>query len=183
MISNNADAYGLTRARNHAIEHRVLDHRGFDGREAFDQALIEAIEPFSPDFIVLAGFMRVLGTGFVTHYAGKILNIHPSILPAYKGLDTHRRALENGEREHGVSIHLVNESLDDGPVLLRGRYPVEDGDSVEDLQRRGHALEHRMYPRLLQWLAEKALVIGHGGIVFNGEALKSPIEFDVEQIA
>lgn len=177
VISNNASAYGLTRARNHAIETRVIDHRLYDSRDAFDQALQRCIKEFEPDYIVLAGFMRIIGSAFINAYRNKILNIHPSLLPDYKGLNTHQRAIENCETEHGVSIHLVTAELDAGPVLMLGRYSIEQGNSVADLQQKGQQLEHRMYPVILQWLSEKKLQIGKHGIEFEQQLLREPIEF------
>ena len=177
VISNNPEAYGLIRASKHNIEHQIIDHRQFDDRALFDQALLEAVNQQQPDFIVLAGFMRILGTAFIQTYQNRIFNIHPSILPDYKGLNTHQRALENGESEFGVSIHIVTAELDDGPVLLCGRYPVEADDTVSDLQLRGHALEHQMYPQLLQWVCNRDLQISETSIMFKQKELLEPIEF------
>ena len=177
VISNNADAYGLTRANNHAIETRVIDHRLYDSRDSFDQALQQCIEEFEPDYIVLAGFMRILGSALIQAYRNKILNIHPSLLPNYKGLNTYQRAMDNRETEHGVSIHVVTAELDDGPVLMRGRYAIEDGDTLADLQHKGHKLEHRMYPKIIQWLSEKKFQIGEHSIEFEQQVLQEPIEF------
>jgi len=177
VISNNADAYGLTRANNHAIETRVIDHRLYDSRDSFDKALQQCIEEFEPDYIVLAGFMRILGSALIQAYRNKILNIHPSLLPNYKGLNTYRRAMDNRETEHGVSIHVVTAELDDGPVLMRGRYAIEDGDTLSDLQHKGHKLEHRMYPKIIQWLSEKKLQIDEHSIEFEQQVLQEPIEF------
>ena len=182
VISNNADAYGLTRAKNHAIETRVIDHRLYDSRDAFDQALQQCVQKFKPDYIVLAGFMRILGSAFIQAYKNKILNIHPSLLPNYKGLNTYQRAMNNHETEHGVSIHIVTTALDDGPVLIRGRYAIEDGDTLADLQHKGHRLEHRMYPKVLQWLSEKRLLIGEHGIEFENQLLHKPIDFCQQQM-
>ena len=178
VISNNSDAYGLTRARNHSIETRVIDHRLYDSRNSFDQALQHCIDEFSPDYIVLAGFMRILGSALIQANKNKILNIHPSLLPDYKGLNTYQRVLNNFETEHGVSIHVVTAELDDGPVLMRGRYAIESGDTETELQHKGHRLEHRMYPRVLQWLGEKKLQIGEHRIEFEQRILQQPIEFD-----
>ncbi len=178
VISNNPDAFGLTRARNHAIETRVIDNRLYDSRESFDQALQHCIQQFEPDYIVLAGFMRILGLALIQAYRNKILNIHPSLLPTYKGLNTYQRAIDNHETEHGVSIHIVTAELDDGPVLMRGRYAIEHDDTVTDLQNKGHRLEHRMYPKILQWLGEKKLQIGENRVEFKQRTLQEPIEFD-----
>ena len=182
VISNNADAYGLTRAKNHAIESRVIDHRLYDSRDGFDQALQQCIREFDPDFIILAGFMRILGPAFIHAYKNKILNIHPSLLPSYKGLNTYQRAINNRESEHGVSIHIVTPELDDGPVLMQGRYAIEGGDSLTDLQHKGHQLEHRMYPKVIQWLSEKRLLIDEHGIEFEKKFLQEPIDFSQHQI-
>lgn len=178
VISNRADAHGLTRACLHNIPGLVLEHENFATREAFDEQLQAMLEPLQPDYILLAGFMRILGSAIIQAWPDKILNIHPSLLPAYKGLDTYRRALDKGETEHGVSIHLVTAQLDDGPVLLQGRYAIEAGDSVEDLQYKGHQLEHRMYPQLLRWLSEGKIKIGGGRIIHGQTELEKPIEFE-----
>ncbi len=178
VVSNNPDAYGLTRATRHGIATRVLDHRDFANREAFDEALREILDAVSPDLIVLAGFMRILGRAFIDAFPGRILNIHPSLLPAYKGLNTHQRALDNQETRHGVSIHLVTAELDDGPVLLQGSYPIEPGDIAEDLQRKGHRLEHQMYPQLLQWFSDNRIHIDQGTVYFEQQPLKAPILFN-----
>ena len=176
VLSNEPDAFGLQRARRHGLATRVLDHRDFPDRESFDRALAAALTELEPDVIVLAGFMRILGAEFIDAFADRILNIHPSLLPRYKGLDTHRRALDNHEKEHGVSIHLVTARLDDGPVILQARYPIGPGDSVADLQARGHRLEHRMYPLVLHWLAEERLVIERGRIRYDGKPLDDPLQ-------
>jgi len=178
VISNNDDAYGLVRAQNHGIENTVVNHREFATRDLFDEALLKSVAAYQPDFIVLAGFMRILGSAFIQAYPNKILNIHPSILPNYKGLKTHQRAIDNGETEHGVSIHIVTADLDDGPVLLRGRYPIEENDTVEDLHGKGHRLEHRMFPQLLTWLCNDDLQIDEEAIMFKQQRLQHPLEFD-----
>ena len=178
VISNNGDAYGLTRAKKHAIETRVIDHRLYDSRSSFDHDLSQCVQEFEPDYIVLAGFMRILGSDFIHAHKNKIINIHPSLLPEYKGLNTYQRAMDNRETEHGVSIHVVTPELDDGPVLMRGRYAIESGDTVADLQHKGHRLEHRMYPKTLQLLSEKKLQIRENKIEMDQQVLREPIEFD-----
>ena len=179
VVSNNPDAYGLQRARAHGLATAVVDHRQYTGRDAYDEALARQLQAIGPDIIVLAGFMRILGAGFVAGFSNRILNIHPSLLPAYKGLDTHRRALDNGESRHGVSIHLVTAELDDGPILAQGSYAIEPGDSVADLQARGHRLEHRMYPQVLRWLADGKLIIeSDGRILYEQAPLDAPLRFD-----
>ncbi|OEC55718.1 MULTISPECIES: phosphoribosylglycinamide formyltransferase [Pseudomonas] len=171
VISNRADAYGLERARQAGIETRVLDHREFDGREAFDQALAALIDSFSPQLVVLAGFMRILTPGFVRHYTGRLLNIHPSLLPRHKGLHTHQRALEVGDAEHGCSVHFVTEELDGGPLVVQAVIPVESGDSPDTLAQRVHAEEHRIYPLAVRWFAEGRLRLGENGALLDGQAL------------
>jgi phosphoribosylglycinamide formyltransferase-1 len=181
VISNNPDAYGLGRAKNHGIHTRVIDHRQFTTREAFDQELLLCMQSFDPDYIVLAGFMRILGSSFIQANKNKILNIHPSLLPFYKGLNTYQRAIDNGETEHGVSIHIVTAELDDGPVLMQGRYPIEETDCPADLTRKGQGLEYQMYPELLQMLSEKRLEIGERSILFDQQLIQQPIEFETDQ--
>lgn len=157
VVSNKDDAYGLTRAKNANIETVTLSHKSFESRESYDQALISEIDQFSPDVIVLAGFMRILTPAFVQHYQGKLLNIHPSLLPKYQGLNTHQRAIDAGDTEHGVSVHFVTEELDGGPVILQAKVPVFDGDTSDDLAERVHEQEHRIYPLVVKWLCQKRL--------------------------
>ena len=157
VISNKADAYGLTRAENAGIETLALSHKDFDSREEYDVALMAKIDNFKPDVIVLAGFMRILTADFVQHYQGKLLNIHPSLLPKYQGLNTHQRAIDAGDKEHGVSVHFVTEELDGGPVILQAKVPVFDGDSSDDLAARVHEQEHRIYPLVVKWFAQNRL--------------------------
>ncbi|PAU57427.1 phosphoribosylglycinamide formyltransferase [Pseudomonas indica] len=171
VISNRSDAYGLTRAQNAGIATQVLDHKAFDGRESFDAALIEAIDTFSPHLVVLAGFMRILTPTFVRHYAGRLLNIHPSLLPLYKGLHTHQRALEAGDAEHGCSVHFVTEELDGGPLVVQAIVPVQAGDTPESLAMRVHAQEHRIYPLAVRWFAEGRLCLGEHGAMLDGQPL------------
>ncbi|WP_296255402.1 MULTISPECIES: phosphoribosylglycinamide formyltransferase [unclassified Pseudomonas] len=171
VISNRADAYGLERARSAGIETGVLDHQAYDGREAFDKALIELIDAFAPTLVVLAGFMRILTPGFVRHYHGRLLNIHPSLLPLYKGLHTHQRVLEAGDAEHGCSVHFVTEELDGGPLVVQAVVSVELHDTPETLARRVHAQEHLIYPLAIRWFAEGRLVLGEQGALLNGQPL------------
>ena len=178
VLSNNPEAYGLERAAKHGISTRVIDHRDFDSRERFDAELQTQLKQIDPDFIVLAGFMRILGADLVDAFPDRILNIHPSLLPNYKGLNTHQRALDNGEKKHGVSIHLVTAELDDGPILLQGSYPIEAGDTAEDLQRKGHGLEHRMYPQVLRWLSERKISIEKGRIYNEQVPINAPLQYD-----
>ncbi len=171
VISNRADAYGLQRAKDAGIDTRVLDHKAFEGREAFDAALIEVIDEFKPQLVVLAGFMRILSADFVRHYQGRLLNIHPSLLPKYKGLHTHQRALEAGDGEHGCSVHFVTEELDGGPLVVQAVIPVESDDSPHSLAQRVHAQEHRIYPLAVRWFAEGRLSLDERGALLDGQLL------------
>ena len=171
VISNRADAYGLQRAKDAGIDTRVLDHKAFEGREAFDAALIKVIDEFNPKLVVLAGFMRILSADFVRHYQGRLLNIHPSLLPKYKGLHTHQRALEAGDREHGCSVHFVTEELDGGPLVVQAVIPVESDDSPHSLAQRVHTQEHRIYPLAVRWFAEGRLSLDEQGALLDGQLL------------
>lgn len=171
VISNRADAYGLERARSAGIETRVLDHQAYEGREAFDTALIELIDSFAPHLVVLAGFMRILTPGFVRHYHGRLLNIHPSLLPAYKGLHTHQRVLEAGDATHGCSVHFVTEELDGGPLVVQAVISVELHDTPASLAQRVHTQEHLIYPLAIRWFAEGRLVLSEHGASLNGQPL------------
>ncbi|WP_268801180.1 phosphoribosylglycinamide formyltransferase [Pseudomonas huanghezhanensis] len=171
VISNRADAYGLERARNAGIDTRVLDHTAYEGREAFDAALIDQIDAFKPELVVLAGFMRILSANFVRHYQGRLLNIHPSLLPLYKGLHTHQRVLEAGDAEHGCSVHFVTEELDGGPLVVQAIVCVQSSDSPGTLAQRVHALEHRIYPLAVRWFAEGRLSLGEQGALLDGQLL------------
>ncbi len=157
VISNRADAYGLQRAQQAGITTQVLDHKQFDDREAFDAALAQAIDAHEPHLLILAGFMRILSPGFVRHYAGRLLNIHPSLLPKYKGLHTHQRALDAGDSEHGCSVHFVTEELDGGPLVIQAIIPVRSDDSPTSLAQRVHEQEHVIYPLAMHWFAEGRL--------------------------
>ena len=171
VISNRSDAYGLQRARDAGIETRDLDHKAFEGREAFDSALIELIDAFNPKLVVLAGFMRILSADFVRHYEGRLLNIHPSLLPKYKGMHTHQRALDAGDSEHGCSVHFVTEELDGGPLVVQAVVPVKSDDSAQTLAQRVHAQEHRIYPLAVRWFAEGRLILGDQGALLDGQLL------------
>ncbi|PXF63000.1 phosphoribosylglycinamide formyltransferase [Kangiella spongicola] len=149
VISNKPDVYGLTRAQNAKIPTEVVDHTAFDGRQAFEAELSKVINRYTPDLIVLAGFMRILNSEFVQPYEGKMLNIHPSLLPKYKGLHTHRRALENGDTEHGVSVHFVTSELDGGPVIAQRTVKVEKSDTEQSLQAKVQQQEHQLYPEVV----------------------------------
>lgn len=171
VVSNKVDAYGLTRAKDADIKTVALSHKDFASREDYDQALIKKIDSFNADVIVLAGFMRILTPSFVQHYQGKLLNIHPSLLPKYQGLNTHQRAIDAGDTEHGVSVHFVTEELDGGPVILQAKVPVFDGDNIDDLAARVHEQEHRIYPLVVKWFAEKRLTMQGDNAVLDNNIL------------
>ena len=157
VISNRADAYGLERARQAGIETIVIDHTRYDGRAAFDAELQRIIDRYQPGLVVLAGFMRILTDEFVNHYAGRMINIHPSLLPRHKGTNTHARAIEAGDTEAGCSVHLVTAELDSGPVLLQARVPILKGDTAESLAARVLEQEHRIYPEAIRQFALRHL--------------------------
>ena len=157
VVSNVADAFGLERARRAGIPAEVLSHRAFADRRAYDQALGDLIDRYEPGLVVLAGFMRILTPGFVARYAGRMMNIHPSLLPKYRGLHTHQRALDAGDTEHGASVHFVTDELDGGPLIVQARIPVLPGDDPETLAARVLTREHRIYPLAVRWFAEGRL--------------------------
>ncbi len=171
VISNKADVYGLIRAEQAGISHAVLSHKDHDSRESYDQALVSKINSFSPDLVVLAGFMRILTADFVQTYSGKLLNIHPSLLPKYQGLNTHQRAIDAKDNEHGVSVHFVTEELDGGPVILQAKVPVFSEDSADDLASRVHQQEHRIYPLVVKWFCENRLSMQNEQAVLDGNIL------------
>jgi phosphoribosylglycinamide formyltransferase-1 len=171
VISNRADAYGLERARQAGIQAHALDHTQFADRQAFDAALIELLEGFKPDLVVLAGFMRILTEGFVSYYRGRLLNIHPSLLPLYTGLRTHQRALEAGDSEHGCSVHFVTEELDGGPIVVQAVVPIHAGDRPETLAQRVHEQEHMIYPLAVSWFAQGRLQLTEQGAELDGQLL------------
>lgn len=157
VISNKADAYGLERAKKANIPQYVLSHRDYDDRKQYDLALQNLIDQFKPDLIILAGFMRILSDEFVEHYSHKMMNIHPSLLPKYKGLNTHQRVLDAGDKEHGCSVHFVTATLDDGPVILQATVAVNKNDNAETLAARVHEQEHRIYPQAIRMFAENKI--------------------------
>lgn len=157
VISNRADAAGLGYAQAKGIPAVVVNHREFNDREAFDEALAQAIDGFAPDLIVLAGFMRILTSGFVERYAGRMLNIHPSLLPAFPGLHTHRRAIEAGCKVAGSTVHVVTPELDHGPIVAQAVVAVQPDDTEDTLAARVLAIEHRLYPRAIRWWVQGLL--------------------------
>ena len=173
VISNRPDAAGLATAAQAGIATCHLDHKAFAGREAFDAALAACIDGFSPDLVVLAGFMRILGEGFVRHYEGRLMNIHPSLLPSFPGLHTHQRALEEGVRIHGCTVHFVTPTLDHGPVIIQAAVPVLDGDSESSLAARVLRQEHRIYPQAVRWFAEGRLRLDGGCVRLAADLAES----------
>ncbi len=159
VIANRPDAAGLAFAASHGIATAVVDHRQFPDRDSFDAALAQEIDSFAPDLVVLAGFMRVLTASFVDHYAGRMLNVHPSLLPSFPGLKTHQQALDAGVRLHGASVHFVTSQLDHGPIVAQAAVPVEAGDTPATLAERVLATEHIIYPRAVRWFVEGRLAL------------------------
>ena len=154
VISNRPDVFGLKRAEKAGIPAIVLDHTQFTDRAAFDQSLAQIVESYQPDLVVLAGFMRILSDTFVEQFKQRLINIHPSLLPKYKGLHTHKRALEDKQKEHGASVHFVIPELDAGSVILQGVVPVKADDTEETLEKRVHQIEYIIYPKAIQWLVD-----------------------------
>ena len=168
VMSNEPDAPGLERAREVGIATEVVNHRGFPSREAFDTALQERIDHYAPGLLVLAGFMRILTPAFVSRYHGRLINIHPSLLPLYPGLHTHQRVLDAGEVEHGASVHFVTEEVDGGPVITQARVPVLAGDTAERLAARVLIQEHRIFPQAIRWFAEGRLGMRDNVVLLDG---------------
>ena len=180
VISNKADAYGLERASNAAINSDCINHRDFSSRLEFDQALMQRIDQVKPDMVILAGFMRILTPEFVNHYQGRLINIHPSLLPKYPGVDTHQRAIDAGDQWHGASIHFVVPEVDAGPVILQGRLAINSDDTAESLQQRIHKIEHKLYPLAVKWFSQKRLENKNGKILLDGELSSKQLQtFDV----
>ena len=171
VISNRADAFGLERAAQAGIPSAVLDHREFADRASYDQALAALVDTHAPDLVILAGFMRILTAEFVQHYQGRLLNIHPSLLPKYTGLHTHRRALEAGDSEHGATVHFVTEELDGGPAILQSHVPVLSDDTPESLAERVRHTEHRLYPLAAMLYANGRLRLLDGRACLDGAPL------------
>jgi phosphoribosylglycinamide formyltransferase-1 len=171
VVSNNADAYGLTRAQDAAIATSVLSHKDFTSREDYDNALVSEISNYQPDLIVLAGFMRILTANFVQKFQGRLINIHPSLLPKYQGLHTHQRAIDAGDVEHGVSVHFVTEELDGGPVILQAKVPIFPEDTADELAQRVHQQEHRIYPMVVNWCCAKRVTMAEESALFDGVIL------------
>ncbi len=171
VISNRPDVFGLERATKANIPTELLDHKTFTDRESFDRALMEKIDSYQPDLVVLAGFMRILTPEFTQHYLGRMLNIHPSLLPKFQGLHTHQRAIDAGESHHGVTVHFVTAELDGGPAVVQARVPVLANDDASILAKRVQRQEHVIYPLAVKWFAQGDLHMIDGKSVLKGEPL------------
>ena len=177
VLSNRPDAAGLDFAQMHGIPTAVVDHKQFADRDAFDAAMAAKIDTFNADLVVLAGFMRILTPGFVSHYAGRLVNVHPSLLPAFPGLNTHQQALDAGVRLHGVTVHLVTAQLDHGPILDQAVIQVKAGDTAKSLAERLLVLEHRIYPRAIASFLNDRIRVENGHVVGS---LDAPLIFELE---
>jgi phosphoribosylglycinamide formyltransferase 1 len=182
VLCDRAQTGGLEAAAALGIPARALVPDPGAPRAEYEAELAAAIEEFAPSLIVLAGFMRILSAAFVARYAGRILNIHPSLLPKYPGLDTHRRVLVARETEHGASVHFVTEQLDSGPLIIQGRIPVEPNEDAQSLQTRVHALEHRIYPLAVRWYCSGRLRYGDGRAWLDGMPLSAPVQYDGTEV-
>lgn len=171
VISNNPNSFGLQRAEKNNIATLVINDKEYDSKQAFEQALMIKLEKINPDLIALAGFMRILSPNFVNHYVGKILNIHPSLLPKYTGINTHQRVIEANESEHGVSVHYVTEELDGGPVIVQEKVPVFNDDTPETLATRVAEKEHIIYPKVVSWFAAGRLAMAVNKAYLDQELL------------
>ncbi len=171
VFSNKADAFGLERAREASIPAHALLASQFASREGFDRELMQEIDAYAPDLVVLAGYIRILSPAFVAHYTGRLINIHPSLLPKYPGLHTHRQVLENGDETHGTTVHFVTDELDGGPVILQAQIPVFEGDSEEDITARVQTQEHAIYPLVVSWFLDGRLAMQEGKAWLDGVCL------------
>lgn len=175
VFSNKANAFGLQRARDAGIPTACIEHGHYADRAAFDRAVAAKLDEWEPELLVLAGFMRILSAGFVNHYAGRVLNIHPALLPAYPGLDTHQRVLDAGDEWHGSTVHFVTEELDGGPRILQGRLPVVAGESSGQLAARVQTIEHQIYPQAAGWVGEGRVEFREGCTWIDGALAAEPI--------
>ena len=171
VVSNQALAYGLTRAKQANLKTMIIDHKEYTDRQTFDQQIARAVRNSGAQWIVLAGFMRIFSDWFVESFKNKMINIHPALLPAYKGLNTHRRALDENATRHGATVHLVTPELDDGPNILQGSIDVHSDETEQSLTARVHHVEHRIYPQVIQWLASGRLVITDNAIILDQKTI------------
>ena len=182
VISNRADAKGLQRARQAQIETVVVDQKEHQDRAAYDRALVSIIDTFAPDLVVLAGFMRILSDEFISHYEHRILNIHPSLLPEFKGLHTHRRALQAAKQVHGASVHFVSNELDSGPIVIQAEVPVFKNDTEESLAQRVLQQEHVIYPVAIALFVDGRLETNGNDVLLDGKALHRPLLWKSDQL-
>lgn len=178
VISNRPQAFGLVRASKAGINSHCVDHQTFDDRESFDRAVAAEIDQFAVNLIILAGFMRIVSPWFVNHYQGRILNIHPALLPAYPGLDTHQRVLDANERWHGSTVHFVTDELDGGPRIIQGRIPLRADDTAAELRKHVQSVEHQIYPQAASWYAAGRLAYRDSSAWLDGKQLAEPIVID-----
>jgi len=180
VISNREDAYALQRAQKANIPSVVLSNDNFSSREQYDTALQAILEQYQPGLIVLAGFLRILSDKFVQHYLGRIINIHPSLLPKYRGLNTHQRVIDAGDTVHGATVHFVTPELDEGPAIVQAQVPIFHNDDAQTLANRVHQVEHQIYPLAIRWIAESRLQWKQDGIYFNNQLRKNPVIFRLD---
>jgi len=173
VVSNTPDAGGLDRAATANIPNLVIDHRNFECRNSFDKALGEMIDSFAPDLVILAGFMRILTAEFVNRFLGRIINIHPSLLPAYPGLHTHRRAIEAGDQQAGATVHFVTLELDGGPSIIQARVAIDPSDNEQSLAAKVLAFEHRIYPEAIKWFCDHRLTLKEGVALLDNQPIPS----------
>jgi len=178
VVTNRCNALGLTLAKKKSISTHCVDNKDYADRESYDRALLATMEPYHAELIIMAGFIRILTPAFIQHYRGKILNIHPSLLPKYRGLNTHQRALDNRESEHGASVHFVTAELDGGPVIIQSRVPVLNNDSADSLSKRILQQEHKIYPLAIKWFTQGRLKMIGSCAYLDGKALQKPYEFN-----
>lgn len=171
VISNRADAYGLQRAKSHNIDTAVIEKKDFASRTQFDEALLQQVERYHPDLIVLAGYMLKLQGELIKQYQGKIINVHPALLPKYPGLKTHEKILKNGDTEHGLTIHYVDDNLDSGPIICQAKFTVKPAATEESLRTAVQKLEHQAYPLVIDWIANQRLKLNNNQVMFDNEAL------------
>lgn len=183
VISNQANAAGLERASRENIRTYVVEHKNFPDRESFDQAMIEVIDPLKPDLVVLAGFMRILSNAFIEHYMHRLINIHPSLLPKYKGLNTHQLAIDNCDTVHGASVHYVSYELDSGPVVIQAEIPVLASDEAASLSSRVLQEEHKIYPMVIKMITEGRLTFDKDQLNLDNEHLTKPLLWKNNQLS
>lgn len=179
VLSNQPDAYGLERAKKAGIATECIRHQDFAERALYDAALVECLDRYRPDLVILAGFMRILSGTFINHFSGRVLNIHPSLLPRFPGLDTHQRAIDAGDKWHGCTVHFVTEDLDGGPAIIQGRVPVMADDSAEELAARVLEVEHQIYPEAARMFAAGRLEYRDGDAWLDGARLAEPVQYRI----